>query len=166
MYYYKGSFSYSNLTKLCKSFKMYDSIQEIFSSFCIIFENKKSFLKINENNSFDIVLLVNSVTGKEEEVCLPLERLNIIKDNINNINSKLEEKEKEINERMDNIEKNLKQENYELKNEIYYLKADINKYVKTIENNKKEIKNLKEQIQCPCETDSHSSADYNREIDR
>ena len=146
LYYYKGSFSYSNLTKLCKSFKMYDSIQEIFSSFCIIFENKKAFLKINENNSFDIVLLVNSVTGKEEEVSLPLKRLNIIKDNIYNINSKWEEKEKEINERMDNIEKNLKQENYELKNEIYYLKADMNKYVKTIDNNKKEIKNLKDQI--------------------
>ena len=145
-YYYKKSFSYNDLTKLCKSFKMYDSIQEIFSSFCIIFENKKAFLKINENNSFDIVLLVNSAIGKEEEVCLPLERINILKDNINNINPKWEEKEKELNERIDNLEKNLKQENYELKNEIYYLKTDINKYIKTIDNNKKEIKNLKEQI--------------------
>ena len=145
-YYYKGIFTYADLTKLCKSFKMYDSIQEIFSSFCIIFQNKKAFLKINDNNTFDIVLLVNSVTGKEEEVCFALERHNVIKENINNCDSQWEEIEKKLNERMDILEKSLKQENYELKNEIYYLKNDINRYVKTIDSNKKEIKNLKEQI--------------------
>ena len=145
-FYYKGEFTYTDLTKLCKAFKMYDSIQEIFSSFCIIFQNKKVFLKINENNSFDVVLLVNSVTGKEEEVCLSLERNNIIKDNQNKNNDKWEEKEKELNEKIENLEKSLKQENYELKNEIYYLKNDVNRYVKTIDSNKKEIKNLKEQI--------------------
>ena len=145
-FYYKGTFIYNDLTKLCKAFKMYDSIQEIFSSFCIIFENKKVFLKINENNSFDIVLLVNSITGKEEEVCFPLERHNIMKDNISKSNDKWEEKEKELNAKIENLEKNLRQENYELKNEIYYLKNDVDRYVKTIDNNKKEIKNLKEQI--------------------
>ena len=149
LYFYKGAFSYSELTKLCKSFKMYDSIQEIFSSFCILFQNKKVFLKSRENNSFDLFLLVNSVTGKEEEVCFSLEKHNIIKENevSNNIsNNNLEEKEKELNLKIDNLENNLRQENYDLKNEIYYLKNDVNRYIKTIDNNKKEIKNLKDQI--------------------
>ena len=146
LYYYKGIFTYNDLTKLCKSFKMYNSIKEIFSSFCIIFQNKKASLKINENNSFDLILFVNSTTGKEEEVCFPLKRKNVIKDDINNIDSKWEEKEKELNEKMENLEKSLKKENFELKNEIFTLKDDINRYVKTIDSNKKEIKNLKDQI--------------------
>ena len=148
-FYYKATFSYDELTKLCKSFKMCDTIQEIFSSLCIIFQNKKVFLKINENNSFNIVIFVSSVTGKEEGVNLPLERHNALevdnnnkKENICDCKNKLED----INKKIENIEKNLRQENDELKNEIYYLKNDINKYVKTIDNNKKEIKNLKEQI--------------------
>ena len=148
-YYYKGTYSYMQLTKICKPFKMCDSIQEIFSSFCVIFNNKKAFLKINEKNSFDIVLLVSSITGNEEEVNLPLERQNILNqenNSINNINCTWEEKWKEINIKIENIEKNLQKENYELKNEIFYLKNDINKYIKTIENNKKEIKTLKEQM--------------------
>ena len=152
LYYYKNVFSYSDLLSLCKSFRMYDSIQEIFSSFCIICQNKKAFLKINENNSFNLVLLISSVTGKEEEVCFPLERQKVIqeknttKDNISSYNIKWDEKEKELNSRIENLEKSLRQENYDLKNEIYYLKNDINRYVKTIDNNKKEIKYLKEQI--------------------
>ena len=149
-YYYKSTYSYMQLTKICKPFKMCDSIQEIFSSFCVIFDNKKAFLKINDHNSFDIVLLVSSITGNEEEVNLPLERQTVLKENNNNINNnnncKCEEKLNEINIKIENIEKNFQQENYELKNEIFYLKNDINKYVKTIENSKKEIKSLKEQI--------------------
>ena len=151
-YYYKGTYSYIQLTKICKPFKMCDSIQEIFSSLCVIFNNKKAFLKINEHNSFDVVLLVSSITGNEEEVNLPLERQTLLKEekdnnNINNNNNcKCEEKLNEINIKIENIEKNLQQENYELKNEIFYLKNDINKYIKTIENNKKEIKSLKEQM--------------------
>ena len=150
-YYYKGVFTYLQLIKICKQFKMCDSIEEIFSYFSIIFQNKKVFLKINENNSFDIVLLISSITGKEEEVCFPLERHNVIKEdsinsNICNCKLKWEEKEKEINLKFENLEKILRQENYELKNEIYYLKNDINRYIKTIESNKKDIKNLKEQI--------------------
>ena len=148
-YYYKGTYSYMQLTKICKPFKMCDSIQEIFSSFCVIFNNKKAFLKINEQNSFDIVLLVSSITGNEEQVNLPLERQNILNqenNSINNINCTWEEKWKEINIKIENIEKNLQKENYELKNEIFYLKNDISKYIKTIENNKKEIKTLKEQM--------------------
>lgn len=152
IYYYKGIFSYDGLMKLCKSFKMYDSIKELFSSFCIIFQNKKAYLQMNENKSFDLIFLVYSFTGKEEEVIFPLEahklslEKNDIKDDIKNSNCKWDEKEKEINIKIENIEKSLRQENYELKNEIYYLKNDISRYVKTIENNKKEIKCLREQI--------------------
>ena len=150
-YYYKGVFTYLQLIKICKQFKMCDTIEEIFSNFGVIFKNKKAFLKINENNSFDIVLLVSSITGKEEEVCFPLGRHKALKeDNINNNSCdcklKWEEKEKEINLKFENLEKILRQENYELKNEIYYLKNDISRYTKTIETHKKEIKNLKEQI--------------------
>ena len=151
-YYYKGIYSYIQLTKICKLFKMCDSIQEIFSSLCVIFKNKKALLKNNEQNSFNIVLLVSSITGNEEEVNLPLEKQNILKEeNDNKINTyynncQCGEKLNEINLKIENVEKNLMQENYELKNEIYYLKNDINKYIKTIENNKKEIKSLKEQM--------------------
>ena len=150
-YYYKGVFTYLQLIKICKQFKMCDTIEEIFSNFCVIFQNKKAFLKINENNSFDILLLVSSIAGKEEEVCFPLERHSALKeDNIKNNSCdcklKWEEKEKELNSKFENLEKTLRQENYELKNEIYYLKNDITRYTKTIETNKKDIKNLKEQI--------------------
>ena len=91
-YYYKGTYSYMQLTKICKPlickpFKMCDSIQEIFSSFCVIFNNKKAFLKINDQNSFDLVLLVSSITGNEEQVNLPLERQNILNQENNSINN-------------------------------------------------------------------------------
>ena len=151
-FYYKNTYSYTQLTKICKFFKMYDSIQEIFSSFCLLLKNKKVFLKINEQSSFNIVLLLNSIIGSEEEVNFPLERYSALKEENNNQNNtnynkcQCEDKLKEINLKFENLEKNLRQENFDLKNEIYYLKNDINKYTKTIESNKKEIKSLKEQI--------------------
>ena len=167
--FYEGLFSSQDLTKLCKSFRMYDSIEEIFSAFCVIFENKKAYLnKNNENekddNLLNLVIVVGSVTGKEDEICLNLKKkeIKIIveeekekEDNKNNnknnnniisnqCNCKF--KEKEIKEKIEKIEKDLRAENYELKNEIYYLKDDINRYKKTIDSNKKEIKTLKTQI--------------------
>ena len=163
--FYEKLYSYEDLTKLCKSFRMYDSIEEIFSAFCVIFENKKAYLKPNnenenEDNILNLVIVVGSVTGKEDEICLSLQKKEIqifleqenINTNNNNIivnnqcNCLFKEKEKEINLKIERIEKDLRAENYELKNEIFYLKDDINRYKKTIDSNKKEIKNLKTQI--------------------
>ena len=57
---------------------MYDSIEEIYSALILILSNKKKiFLKLNENNSFNIIILISSVTGKEEEIVLPLEKIEI-----------------------------------------------------------------------------------------
>ena len=166
--FYEGLFSSNDLTKLCKSFRMYDSIEEIFSAFCVIFENKKAYIKQNnedekEEKSLNLVIVVGSATGKEDEICLCLTKKeihNIVEEkkeeeknmNTNNIvinnecNCQFKEKEKEINLKIERIEKDLRAENYELKNEIYYLKDDINRYKKTIDSNKKEIKTLKTQI--------------------
>ena len=166
--FYEGLFSSQDLTKLCKSFRMYDSIEEIFSAFCEIFENKKAYLKQNNENEKDdnllsLVIIVGSATGKEDEICLNLEKKeikiiteekkeeiknenenNIVINNQCNCNCKI--MEKEIKSKIEKIEKDLGNENYELKNEIFYLKDDINRYKKTIDSNKKEIKNLKTQI--------------------
>ena len=163
--FYEGLFSSQDLTKLCKSFRMYDSIEEIFTAFCVIFENKKAYLKQNNENEKDentlyLVIVVGSATGKEDEICLCLTKKEIKifveekKDDIKNENNiinnqcncQFKEKEKEINLKIEKIEKDLRAENYELKNEIFYLKDDINRYKKTIDLNKKEIKNLKTQI--------------------
>ena len=169
--FYEGLFSSKDLTKLCKSFRMYDSIEEIFSAFCVIFENKKAYLKQNnekekDDNLLNLVIVVGSVTGKEDEICLCLKKKeiqNIVvekkeesvkettdnKENKENIvvsQCKCELKEKEINGKLEKLEKDLRAENYELKNEIYYLKDDINRYKKIIDSNKKEIKTLKTQI--------------------
>ena len=163
---YEGFFSSNDLTKLCKSFRMYDSIEEIFSAFCVIFENKKAYIKQNNENEnddsvLDLVIVVGSATGKEDEICLNLKKkeIKIIVEqkmgenhNNNNIfNNQIIQcncalKEKEINSRIEKLEKDLKAENFELKNEVYFLKDDINRYKKTIDGNKKEIKNLKTQI--------------------
>ena len=162
--FYEKLYSSDDLTKLCKSFRMYDSIEEIFSAFCVIFENKKAYLKPNNENENDnnilyLVIVVGSVTGKEDEICLSLQKkefqINLEEkkgENNNNIiinnqcNCQFKEKEKEIYLKIERIEKDLRAENYELKNEIFYLKDDINRYKKTIDSNKKEIKNLKTQI--------------------
>ena len=174
--FYEGLFSSTDLTKLCKSFRMYDSIEEIFSAFCVIFENKKAYLKQNNENenekddtSLNLVIVVGSATGKEDEICLSLKKKEIkvvveekkeennnINDNTNNnmnnntsgsqVQCNCALKEKEINLRIEKIEKDLRNENYELKNEIFYLKDDINRYKKIIDGNKKDIKNLKTQI--------------------
>ena len=147
IYNYKGSFTYGELISLCKSFKMYDSIEEIYSALILILSNKKKiFLKLNENNSFNIIILISSVTGKEEEIVLPLEKIEIFEGKKEEKNESSVCKCDELRLQFKELENKLKQENYELKNEIYYLKDDINRYVKTIENNKKEIKNLKTQI--------------------
>ena len=76
---YEGFFSSNDLTKLCKSFRMYDSIEEIFSAFCVIFENKKAYIKQNNENEnddsvLDLVIVVGSATGKEDEICLNLKK--------------------------------------------------------------------------------------------
>ena len=164
--FYEGVFSSKDLTNLCKSFRMYDSIEEMFSAFCVIFENKKAYLKQNnenenknDENSLYLVIVVGSVTGKEDEICLCLKKKEIQKiveekvENNNNINNNFisnqcncQIKEKEINLKIEKIEKELRAENFELKNEIFYLKDDINRYKKTIDSNKKEIKILKTQI--------------------
>ena len=164
--FYEGLFSSQDLIKLCKSFRMYDSIEEIFSAICVIFENKKAYLKQNDENEKDndifyLLVIVGSPTGKEDELCLNLTKkeIKIIEEEkkekdenqnnfINNLqcNCQFKEKEKEINSKIEKIEKDLKAENYELKNEIFYLKDDINRYKKTMDSNKKEIKKLKEQI--------------------
>ena len=166
--FYEGIFSSENLTKLCKSFRMYDSIEEIFSAFCVIFENKKAYLKSNnenenekDENTLYLVIVVGSVTGKEDEICLNLKKKEIQKiveekkeeNTNNNVNNNViinqcncQSKQEEINLKIEKIEKELRAENYELKNEIFYLKDDINRYKKTIDSNKKEIKTLKTQI--------------------
>ena len=167
--YYESLFSFNDLTKLCKSFRMYDSIEEIFSAFCVIFENRKAYIKQNsenekeEENILNLVIVVGSVTGKEDEILLTLNKKEIkriIEDKkeeilpgnepINNVNSNFQcncaLKEKEIYSRMEKIEKELRDENFDLKNEIFYLKDDVNRYKKIVDTNKKEIKNLKTQI--------------------
>ena len=172
--FYEGIFSSDDLTKLCKSFRMYDSIEEIYSAFGVIFEEKKAYIKQNNENEKDdnllyLVIVVGSATGKEDEICLNLNRKEIKiavkkkteennnnnENNNNSANNNLTNqviqcncalKEKEINLKIEKIEKELRAENFELKNEIFYLKDDINRYRKTIDANKKEIKNLKTQI--------------------
>lgn len=163
--YYESLFSFNDLTKLCKSFRMYDSIEEIFSAFCVIFENKKAYIKQNsenekeEENLLNLVIVVGSVTGKEDEILLSLnkkeikriieeKREEIMSENepITNVNNNFQcncsFKEKEIYTKMEKIEKELRDENFDL----FYLKDDVNRYKKIVDTNKKEIKNLKAQI--------------------
>ena len=48
--YYESLFSLNELTKLCKSLRIYDSLEEIFLAFCSIFENKKEYIKQRTDN--------------------------------------------------------------------------------------------------------------------
>jgi len=168
--YYESLFSLNELTKLCKSLRMYDSIEEIFSAFCSIFENKKEYIKKraeNDNeddiNSLDLVIVVGSVIGKEDEIILNLSQKQIRRiiedkkeeifpeDEVNYSKSNdyqcyFSLKENEIYSRMESIEKEIKEENIELKNKKLDVVNNIDKFKKTVDNNRNEIKNLKTEI--------------------
>ena len=167
--YYEAIFSYEKLLKLSRSFRMYDSIEEIFSAICFIFENKKSFLKQNSISEIDngnndikellsLVIIVGSATGKENEIFLDLSKKEIIKE------KKVVEKNDEECEggktgsenpnmnfeefcvRLKKLEKEFKFENEELKSKVYYLEDDNIRYKKSLDECKKEIRYLKNQI--------------------
>ena len=168
--YHEAIFTFEKLTKLSKSFRMYDSIEEIFSAICFIFENKKSFLKQNFSNEIDngnndikelisLVIIVGSVTGKENEIFLDLVKKEIVKEkkvdekNDDKYNEKIgydPENPKmsfdEVCTRLKKLEKEFKSENEELNSKVYYLQDDNIRYKKNLDECKKEIRYLKNQV--------------------
>ena len=168
--YHEAIFTFEKLTKLSKSFRMYDSIEEIFSAICCIFENKKSFLKQNFSNEIDngnndikelisLVIIVGSVTGKENEIFLDLVKKEIVKEkkvdekNDDKYNEKIgydPENPKmsfdEVCTRLKKLEKEFKSENEELNSKVYYLQDDNIRYKKNLDECKKEIRYLKNQV--------------------
>ena len=139
--FYEETFTLEQLKNINRSFRYFDTIDELIINIYQIFEEKKAFLKIEDNKLY-IIFKINKGLVGNEEISIKLKSENLSLDNIcislckeiNELKIKYNELKKEIDD--------IKEQNNKNK-EIKY-KDIIDKMNKEIEMLKLEIKNLKE----------------------
>ena len=125
--YYKIELSLNDFYLLSKGFKMFDNLDEICEALQNIFiSNKASVIK--KTNSFLIILKINLIGGKEQEINIELNSIRINKDRYDITIFKLNKLENEIKE---------------IKEDKNILLKKINDLENIIKNQNKEIEKLK-----------------------
>ena len=81
-FFYINEFSLEELIELNKIFLMCEKINEAYEILEEIFDNKRSSIKLKEDNSLILIINVGLPSGKTKEVELPLNKKEINKNKI------------------------------------------------------------------------------------
>ena len=138
--FYEHYFDFDELVKLDKTFRLYDELEEIFSTLITCLNEKKIIIKEVKNDEIILGLKIMSMTGKEKIIDLKLNKKELEKDSI------IKELCKKINI-LEEENKNLKNETKNLKDEIKIIKDELNIIKKWKEDNEKNMKELLEQYE-------------------
>ena len=123
--FYENKFSFDELIKLDKTFKVYDELEEIFIVLITFFNDKKIIINEVKNDEMTLGLKLMLMTGKEKIVNIKLfkkemKKESIIKELCKKINI-LEEENKNLKEELNELKK-WKNENEEALKYIKYKK--------------------------------------------
>jgi len=127
--FYEHYFDFDELVKLDRTFRLYDELEEIFSTLITCLNEKKIIIKEVKNDEIILGLKIIMPTGKEKIIDLKLNKKELEKDSI------IKELCKKINI-LEEDNKNLKNETKSLKDEIKVIKDELN----VIKNGKKIMK--------------------------
>ena len=138
--FYSGKFSLDELVKLSKGFKICEDIKEAYDAILQIFENKKALINNIKDNEISIIIKVDLLGGKVQDVTLTLnkKKMNdnaIIEELVKKVNQ-LEEENKSLKKYMINKVNQLEEENKNIKEKFNLFEkyfADEIKYKKMIE---------------------------------
>ena len=140
-----GSFTLSDLFKICNWFKMFESIDEVYDEIGKLFENKKVSLNLQEdliNLIFEIdmvkiknfnILLKKSDSSNEDIIKMLCENLKkcqeenlILKNRINDLEKRINNDKNDLEKRIKILEEKFKQkEKEEIKEKNEFLTSDI-----------------------------------------
>ena len=135
--FYEHYFDFDELVKLDRTFRLYDELEEIFSTLITCLNEKKIIIKEVKNDEIILGLkIIMPMTGKEKIIDLKLNKKELEKDSI------IKELCKKINI-LEEENKNLKNETKSLKDEIKVIKDELNVIKKWKEDNEKEKENKK-----------------------
>ena len=135
--FYEHYFDFDELVKLDRTFRLYDELEEIFSTLITCLNEKKIIIKEVKNDEIILGLKIIMPTGKEKIIDLKLNKKELEKDSV------IKELCKKINI-LEEENKNLKNETKSLKDEIKVIKDELNIIKKWKEDNEKNIKILME----------------------
>ena len=139
--FYEHYFDFDELVKLDKTFRLYDELEEIFSTLITCLNEKKIIIKEVKNDEIILGLkIIMPMTGKEKIIDLKLNKKELEKDSV------IKELCKKINI-LEEENKNLKNETKSLKDEIKIIKDELNVIKKWKEDNEKNMKELFEQYE-------------------
>ena len=114
--FYSGKFSLDELVKFSKGFKICEDIKEAYDAILQIFENKKALINNIKDNEISIIIKVDLLGGKVQDVTLTLNKKKM------NDNAIIEELVKKVNQ--------LEEENKSLKKDIKDIKEKFNLFEK------------------------------------
>ena len=132
--FYSGKFSLDELVKFSKGFKICEDIKEAYDAILQIFENKKALINNIKDNEISIIIKVDLLGGKVQDVTLTLnkKKMNdnaIIEELVKKVNQ-LEEENKSLKKDMNNKVNQLEEENKSLKKDIKDIKEKFNLFEK------------------------------------
>ena len=126
--FYENEFTFDDLLKLDKTFRICDELDEIFKNIITFFNEKKVIIKEVKDDSLILNLKLSSMTGKEKNVEMKLFKKEMNQDSI----------VKELCKKI----KILEEENKYLKEEIKIFKKELNE-LNNIRNDLNELKKWK-----------------------
>ena len=126
--FYENEFTFDDLLKLDKTFRICDELDEIFKNIITFFNEKKVIIKEVKDDSLILNLKLSSMTGKEKNVEMKLFKKEMNQDSI----------VKELCKKI----KILEEENKNLKEEIKIFKKELND-LNNIRNDLNELKKWK-----------------------
>ena len=138
--YYRIELIINEFYQLSKGFKMFDNLDEIYDALQNIFISKKASIS-KKANSLIIILIINYIGGKEQEINIELNRNFKSKHIDDNIVIKLNYLEREIQE-MNKDKNNLLKTLKAIEDKVNIQEEEIKK-LKSLEN---EINNLKNEL--------------------
>ena len=128
--FYESNYKFNELIKLDKSFRIYDTANEIYEAIIKFFNQKKVFIKEIGRNEINLEIKITSITGEDVDIIIGLTKKETNKDFVIN----------QLFKKINLIKKN----NQNLKNKISIIENELNE-IKNWKNQKeKEIENLKE----------------------
>ena len=145
--FYSGKFSLDELVKFSKGFKICEDIKEAYDAIVQIFENKKALINDIKDNEISIIIKVDLLGGKVQDVTLTLNKKKM---NDNAIIEELVKKVNQLEEENKSFKKDMINKMNQLEEENKSLKKDMNNNVNQLEEEnkslKKDIKDIKEKF--------------------
>ena len=135
--FYSGKFSLDELVKLSKGFKICEDIKEAYDAIVQIFENKKALINDIKDNEISIIIKVDLLGGKVQDVTLTLNKKKM---NDNAIIEELVKKVNQLEEENKSFKKDMINKMNQLEEENKSLKKDMNNKVNQLEEENKSLK--------------------------